>query len=265
MGENSYFDAHFDLISGTKYVATEEIEHAAVRAGVPLNMAAAFKNFKWGDGHTVIEYLRYDVAVSSSNSDSGADGWDYVDSAQRVLGVVGLVNHPEFVGSSDNVDDELAFFTRSHPNLALRRLVVFNHEANSSGSRGNGAQASALRPLAGDTQSLEVCPPEGEVDGRSRLETFLREAMTRACVKVFSVLLREMQSCEECRGLHAFPRWLPVSMKMGAAGAAGGGTGSRQPGTTKPGSDEQNGDDKKRHAGRLLKFMGDLSLQVSSA
>jgi len=255
IGENSLFDAHFDLISSTKHVATEEIEQAAGKANVPLNMVAAFKGFKWVDGHVVVECLRYDVAVGHS------DGTDYVDSAQRVLGVVGLINHPEFVGSSDNVDEELAFFTRSHPNLALRRLVVFNHDANSCSTGSRDASMTALRPLAGDPQSLEICPPEEEVDGRSHLETFLREAMTRACVKIFSVMLKEMQSCENCRDKNTFPRWLPTSMKMGEAG---GGSGGRKPGPTKPGSDEPSADDKKRHAGRLLKFMGDVSLQVCS-
>ena len=66
IGENSLFDAHFDLISGTKYVTKEEIQPAF---NSRANVNAAFKNFKWCDGNVVLEYLRYDVAMSTSTSD----------------------------------------------------------------------------------------------------------------------------------------------------------------------------------------------------
>jgi hypothetical protein len=36
----------------------------------------------------------------------------YLKSSQRVLIVLGLVNHPELGDSSDNMEDELKFFAR---------------------------------------------------------------------------------------------------------------------------------------------------------
>ena len=37
----------------------------------------------------------------------------HIQSSQRVLMVVGLINHPEFVDSSDHsIEEELAFFTK---------------------------------------------------------------------------------------------------------------------------------------------------------
>ena len=68
VGENSLFDAHYELISSTKYVTKDEIQ-----PGVSSNsskISETFKDFKWGEGNAVFEYLRYDVAESTGNSSS---------------------------------------------------------------------------------------------------------------------------------------------------------------------------------------------------
>lgn len=81
VGENSLFDAHFDLISGIKYVTKEEIQPAFSSKG---NTNAAFKDFKWCDGNVVFEYLRYDVDMGTSSGDYVDVSWSLVcDNAQR--------------------------------------------------------------------------------------------------------------------------------------------------------------------------------------
>ena len=82
--------------------------------------------------------------------------------------------------------------------------------------------------MSDDPHSLEICPTDGqeldkgqEVDEVDKLYSnnlvtkHLRQVMTIAAGKIYSMLLREMQSCEECRIRHTFPRWLPSAMKMG--------------------------------------------------
>lgn len=69
IGENSLFDAHFDLISRMTFLPKEELSYS----NSMLSKSQAFRNFLWDDGSFVFDYVRYDVAKS------GHDIADYVD------------------------------------------------------------------------------------------------------------------------------------------------------------------------------------------
>ena len=71
VGENSLFDAHFDLISSTKYVTKDEIQPGVSSSSSKIS--ETFKDFKWSEGNAVFEYLRYDVAESSSAGSNGSN------------------------------------------------------------------------------------------------------------------------------------------------------------------------------------------------
>ena len=83
IGENSLFDAHYDLISSTKYIPKDEIQPGVSSSSSKIS--ETFKDFKWGEGNAVFEYLRYDVTVnsgtgsSSNNPLSRGDNSDYIE------------------------------------------------------------------------------------------------------------------------------------------------------------------------------------------
>ena len=69
IGENSLFDAHFDLISRMKFLPKQEISYS----NSMLSKSQAFRNFQWEEGNFVFDYVRYDVAKG------GGDLADYLD------------------------------------------------------------------------------------------------------------------------------------------------------------------------------------------
>lgn len=75
IGENSLFDAHFDLISRMKFLPKEEISYS----NLMLSKSQAFRNFQWDEGNFVFDYVRYDVAKG------GSDLSDYLDVSKLLL------------------------------------------------------------------------------------------------------------------------------------------------------------------------------------
>ena len=69
IGENSLFDAHFDLISRIKCLPKEGLGYSNSR----LVKSQAFRNFQWDEGNFIFDYVRYDVAKG------GNDIADYID------------------------------------------------------------------------------------------------------------------------------------------------------------------------------------------
>ena len=69
IGENSLFDAHFDLISRTKHLPKEELGYSNSR----LVKSQAFRNFQWDDGNYVFDYVRYDVAKAGNDIADNTD------------------------------------------------------------------------------------------------------------------------------------------------------------------------------------------------
>ena len=145
--------------------------------------------------------------------------------------------------------------------------MVFNHDTSLLAAGNKAGKPLVLKPLPDDPQSLEICPPEGECNGRSLIETYLRTVMTHAAAKIFGVFLREMQSCEECKNQQTFPRWLATAMKMGGVKRSPSSQTASREATGNGGVDDKKIGpilDKQVLAGRLRKFMGDLCLQVCS-
>jgi hypothetical protein len=75
IGENSLFDAHFDLISRMKFLPKQEISYS----NSMLSKSQAFRNFQWDEGNFVFDYVRYDVAKG------GSDLADYLDVSKLLL------------------------------------------------------------------------------------------------------------------------------------------------------------------------------------
>lgn len=69
IGENSLFDAHFDLISRTKHLPKEELGYSNSR----LVKSQAFRNFQWDDGNFIFDYVRYDVAKGGNDIADNTD------------------------------------------------------------------------------------------------------------------------------------------------------------------------------------------------
>ena len=78
IGENSLFDAHFDLISRTKHLPKEDLGYSNSR----LTKSQAFRNFQWDEGNFIFDYVRYDVAKG------GNDIADYIDVSSSETTVV---------------------------------------------------------------------------------------------------------------------------------------------------------------------------------
>jgi hypothetical protein len=69
IGENSLFDAHFDLISRMKFLSKKDLSHSNVK----LSKSQTFRNYHWEEGNFIFDYVRYDVAKGSQ------DVADYID------------------------------------------------------------------------------------------------------------------------------------------------------------------------------------------
>jgi hypothetical protein len=69
IGENSLFDAHFDLISRMKFLPKKDLSHSNAK----LSKSQTFRNYQWEEGNFIFDYVRYDVAKGSQ------DVADYID------------------------------------------------------------------------------------------------------------------------------------------------------------------------------------------
>lgn len=74
IGENSLFDAHFDLLRRMKLLPKEELSYS----NSMLSKSQAFRNFQWDQGDFIFDYVRYDVAKG------GNDIPDYLDVSQHL-------------------------------------------------------------------------------------------------------------------------------------------------------------------------------------
>lgn len=168
-------------------------------------------------------------------------------------------------------------------------MIVFNYEYGLTLSPSKTKKAEdlpILRPLRDDSESLIICPSEGGNNETcllknakaydpspsgpvSVVESKLKAMLGNIALKVFDSLQKEMTNCEDARAAGTFPQWLltatrrvrskaidePNSIASGVG--VGVGVASAQTNVAVPNT-------KKLQAGRLRKFMGDLSMQVCS-
>lgn len=103
---------------------------------------------------------------------------------------------------------------------------------------------------------MVVFPPDGECEGGSMLAVHLNEVMANAAVRIIASLEQQMVLCEEARVKNALPASTSIplctfydDLEERDANAA---------------VKSKSKTYKKRPLGRVRKWMGDLSLQISS-
>ncbi len=138
-----------------------------------------------------------------------------------------------------------------------------------------GLPPAPPKGLSNDANSLVIFPPDGfiEVDRGlqhgygggnsvvSMVDVHLKEVMCHASVRIITSLEKQMEICEDCRLRGSLPTSLPLSTiyddigdrdpLSGVLGNAKDPAGPRRAFKRKP-------------SGRIHKWMGDLSLQVSA-
>ncbi len=173
---------------------------------------------------------------------------------------------------------------RRYPHILLKRFFVFNYNfdtpqqslsSRSLMSTGKGGNA--------DPEALVIFPPEGDCEGGSMIEVHFKEVMCHAAVKLIQALEKQMDLCEEARHRNTLPVDLPLATIYEERDDIGFGnyreTVSNTTSTGAPVSSSSTSSSaaasssamsvknkkgyKKKPAGRIRKWMGDLCMQVS--
>ena len=267
IGENSFFEEHFNIISRINTLQFYEL----TKPSTWKLDNKALKHFNWNKGDIKFDFLRYDRIPNS------AGDLDNYQSSRKVLMIMGLINYPELGKYADKVTEELDYFNRRHPSILLRKCFIFNYMFDSS-------PLSNYLPKSpsNDPNLLVVFPPEGKCNegGVSMIEVHLQEVMTDAVVKIIISLEQQLVVCEDNRVKNTIPANLSLSTiydELDDAGSSNSrdslsisftSTKNLNNSISAPaGATARKGGAsvyKKKPLGRLKKWMGDISLQVCS-
>ena len=277
IGENSFFEEHFDVISRVNSLQLCEL----TKPSTWKLDNKALKHFNWNKGDIKFDFLRYDRIPNS------AGDLDNYQSSKRVLMIMGLINYPELAKYADKITEELDYFNRRYPSILLRKCFIFNYVFDSS-----PLNNFLPKSPTSDPNLLIVFPPEGMCNegGVSMIEVHLQEVMTDAVVKIILSLEQQLVICEENRIKNTIPPTISLSTiydeideannnnsnnnnniisvsrdSLGIMSASAKNLNNilaapTNANTRKVGSSTY----KKKPLGRLKKWMGDISLQVCS-
>ncbi len=278
IGENSFFEEHFDVISRVNSLQLYEL----TKPSTWKLDNKALKHFNWNKGDIKFDFLRYDRIPNS------AGDLDNYQSSKRVLMIMGLINYPELGKYADKITEELDYFNRRYPSILLRKCFIFNYVFDSS-----PLNNFLPKSPTSDPNLLIVFPPEGKCNegGVSMIEVHLQEVMTDAVVKIIISLEQQLVICEENRIKNTIPATISLSTIYDELDEASNNNSNNNnnnsisvsrdsfnimststknfnnilaapanANTRKVGSSAY----KKKPLGRLKKWMGDISLQVCS-
>jgi hypothetical protein len=195
-----------------------------------------FKYLDWQKGELRFDFLRYDQAPS------GPTDVEDFQSSKRIVIIMGVLNYPDFINHSEKLEVEMDRFAKRYPNILLKKIMVFNYNFDSSSS----LRMQALPGL------LEIFPPDGDCEGGSMWDVHFRQVMGQISVQLVQSLEQQMDHCEDARLRNVFPVNPTLTTGFDDKDDARGGSGKSAKVF------------RKRPAGRIQKWMGDLSLQVCS-
>eukprot|EP01033_Poteriospumella_lacustris_P010402 gene10402-7397_t len=232
IGVNSQFEDQFRILSRLETVPLYDLN----KPQYPKGYSPPFKYLDWLKGELCFDFLRYDQAPS------GPTDFEDFQSSKRIVIIMGALNYPDFITHSEVLEGEMDRFAKRYPNILIKKIVVFNYNFDSS---------SSLRMQAAPGL-LEIFPPDGDCEGGSMLDVHFRQVMAQTSVQLVQALEAQMDHCEDARLRGAFPANPSLVTCFDEKDDARGGSAK----TAKV--------FRKRPAGRIRKWMGDLSLQVCS-
>ena len=254
IGENSLFDMHFNAISQLRDVSISSLSKPSAWNKETNN---GFKHFEWHKGNLLFDYLRYDRVPN------GPGDLDNFQCSRRVLVIMGLINYTEIASpdAAAKIQEELEYFTRRHPNVVLRRLFLFNYPFE--GGNSDPYKELLLPTNNVDHTEMIVFPPDLICEGgNSMVNVHLSVNMENASCKLIQVFEKQMRICAEAWKVNKLPA-KEHSIELNTFYDEIFEKTTRK---DVEGSDKsiKSLAYKKRPAGRLLKWMGDLSMQACS-
>ena len=176
----------------------------------------------------------------------------FIQSSQRILVIMGVINFPELGNDSHLVEKELASFAQRYPSVLVKRFFVFNYTFNSSVDKVD-TPFFLNQPKSADPDSIIVLPPADAIcEGGSMIDVHLHEIMTTVSVTLLTVLEDQLGIMEQAKAKNIIPSTL-TSLSTPFDDIEDQDTS--QTFKLKPAI-------KRKPLGRTRKFMGDLCLQV---